>query len=66
LLLNFGVRGSTSWLGETLQYLSILQHFEDFARGVIDTTSLIFYVSMAALGIFLTLRTLDSMRWRRA
>lgn len=65
-VLDFGVRGSTSWLGEILQYLSILRHFDDFSRGVIDTTALVFYVSMIVLGIFLTLRTLDSMRWRRA
>jgi ABC-2 type transport system permease protein len=65
-VLDFGVRGSTSWLGEILQYLSILRHFDDFSKGVIDTTALVFYVSMIVLGIFLTLRTLDSMRWRRA
>jgi hypothetical protein len=33
---------------------------------VIDTSSVIFYVSAAAVGVFLTLRNLDSMRWRRA
>ena len=66
LLLDIGVRGSTTWYGETLQYMSILRHLEDFTRGVIDTTSVIFYVSMIVLGLFLTLRTLDSMRWRRA
>jgi ABC-2 type transport system permease protein len=65
-VLDFGVRGSTTWYGEVMQYLSILRHFDDFTRGVIDTTSLIFYVSLIVLGLFLTLRTLDSMRWRRA
>ena len=65
-VLDFGARGSTTWYGETLQYMSVLRHYEDFTRGVIDTTSVIFYVSMIVLGLFLTLRTLDSMRWRRA
>jgi ABC-2 type transport system permease protein len=65
-VLDFGVRGSTTWYGEVLQYMSVLRHFEDFTRGVIDTTAVVFYVSMIALGLFLTLRTLDSMRWRRA
>lgn len=65
-VLDFGVRGSTTWYGEIMQYLSILRHFDDFTRGVIDTTSLIFYISLVVLGLFLTLRTLDSMRWRRA
>jgi ABC-2 type transport system permease protein len=65
-VLDFGVRGSSTTTGEVLQYLSILRHFDDFARGVIDTSSVVFYLSLAALGLFLTLRTLDSMRWRRA
>jgi ABC-2 type transport system permease protein len=65
-VLDFGVRGGTSWFAEIVQYLSILRHYDDFARGVIDTTSVIFYVSMIVLGLFLTLRTLESMRWRRA
>jgi ABC-2 type transport system permease protein len=60
------VRNSTSMIGEVLSYISILRHYEDFTRGVIDTTSVIFYVTFTILGLFLTLRTLDSMRWRRA
>jgi ABC-2 type transport system permease protein len=65
-VLDFGVRDSTSTLGSILQYLSILRHYDDFSRGVIDTTNIIFYVSLAGVGIFLTQRSLDSMRWRRA
>jgi ABC-2 type transport system permease protein len=65
-VIDFGVRNSTSTMGEFLQYLSILRHFDDFPKGVIDTTGVIFYLSFAGLGFFLTLRTIDSMRWRRA
>lgn len=66
LFLDLTMRNSSSAVGEVFKYLSILQHHETFAQGVIDTSSIIFYVSMAALGVFLTLRNLDSMRWRRA
>jgi ABC-2 type transport system permease protein len=66
LIVDRLVSDSTTKLGETLQYLSILRHFDDFTKGVIDTTGVIYYLSVIALGIFLTLRTLDSMRWRRA
>ena len=65
-VLDAGSRGSSTTMGEVLQYLSILRHFDDFSRGVIDTSSVIFYLSLSALGVFLTLRTLDSMRWRMA
>jgi ABC-2 type transport system permease protein len=65
-VIDLGSRGAGTVTGEIFKYLSILQHYDSFAQGVIDTSSIIFYVSAAVLGIFLTLRTLDSMRWRRA
>jgi ABC-2 type transport system permease protein len=65
-VLDMGVRDSTTTFGEILKYLSILQHYDTFAQGVIDTSSLVFYLSATVLGLFLTLRNLDSMRWRRA
>jgi gliding motility-associated transport system permease protein len=47
-----------------LSYLSIIGHFDDFSKGVIDTTHLIYYVSFIAFGLFLTARSVDTERWR--
>jgi gliding motility-associated transport system permease protein len=47
-----------------LSYLSIIGHFDDFTKGVLDTTHLIYYVSFIAFGLFLTARSVDSERWR--
>lgn len=52
--------------GTVFSYLSIIRHYEDFTRGVIDTSSLVYYASFIFLFVFLTVRTVDSMRWRRA
>lgn len=49
---------------EVLSYLSITDHFEDFARGVIDTKHLVYYLSFIAFGLFLTAKAVDSDRWR--
>src|SRR5215475_13713558 len=65
-LLDLGGRGSSTTIGEVMKYVSILQHYESFGQGVIDKSSIIFYLSVVAVGLFLTLRNLDSMRWRRA
>ncbi len=65
-LMDLGGRGSSTTISEVMKYLSILQHHESFAQGVVDTSSIIFYLSVVTLGLFLTLRNLDSMRWRRA
>ena len=46
------------------QYLSIVDHYDDFGKGVIDTTHLIYYVSFITFGLFLTAKSVDSERWR--
>jgi ABC-2 type transport system permease protein len=65
-VLDFGVRGADTVVGQVLQYVSVIHHNDDFTRGVIDTSSLVYYVSVPLLFIFLTARSVDSMRWRRA
>ena len=47
-----------------LAHLSLTDHFDDFARGVIDTKHLIYYLSFISLGLFLTAKSVDSERWR--
>jgi ABC-2 type transport system permease protein len=47
-----------------LQYLSITEHMDSFTRGLIDTKDLVYYATAIALSLFLTLRSLDSKRWR--
>jgi ABC-2 type transport system permease protein len=47
-----------------LNYLSITEHLNDFARGVIDTKHLVYYFSFIAFSLFLTVRAVDSERWR--
>ena len=51
-------------LGPILNYLSITQHFDDFGKGVIDTKHIIYYLSFISFGLFLTLKSVDSERWR--
>src|SRR5215204_435185 len=51
--------------GEKLTtYLSIIDHFDDFGKGVLDTMHLIYYVSFITFGLFLTAKSVDSERWR--
>jgi len=64
--LDFGSRSAESVLGQTMQYLSVINHYEDFTRGIIDTSGLVYYLSFIAFFVFLTVRSIDSLRWRRA
>ena len=47
-----------------LAHLSLTEHYDDFARGVIDTKHIIYYLSFMAFGLFLTAKSVDSERWR--
>ena len=65
-LVNMFAADTSTTMGKALEYMSVIRHYEDFTRGIIDTTSLVFYVSLTLLGLFLTWQSLNSMRWRRA
>jgi ABC-2 type transport system permease protein len=65
-VLDFAVRGSDSVAGQIFQYISVIHHYDDFTHGVIDTSSVIYYVSVPILFLFFTVRSIDSIRWRRA
>jgi ABC-2 type transport system permease protein len=49
---------------QVLNYLSIVSHMDSFSRGIIDTKDFVYYLSMIFLGLFLTTRSLESLRWR--
>jgi len=61
-----------NWIGSfagpttqaVLSHLSIVEHFDDFAKGVIDTKHLVYYVSFIVFGLFLTAKSVDTERWR--
>ncbi|HTM49855.1 MAG TPA: ABC transporter permease subunit [Bryobacteraceae bacterium] len=49
---------------KVVSYLSVVQHFEPFSKGVIDTKDLVFFLSLTFFGLFLTARSMESLRWR--
>lgn len=57
-------RNASEGVRAVLTYLSILNHLNDFFQGVIATSHIIFYMSLILVGLFLTYRSLDSLRWR--
>jgi len=47
-----------------INYLSVTEHFDDFSRGIVDTKHIVYYLSFIATGRFLTMKSVDSERWR--
>lgn len=61
-LLEFLVNNPT--FKEVLGYLNLLQHMEDFGKGIVDTRRLVYYLSAIIFFLFLTGRTLAAKKWR--
>jgi ABC-2 type transport system permease protein len=51
-------------VSQVLSYLSITEHFDDFGKGIIDSKHVVYYLSFISFGLFLTLKSVDSERWR--
>jgi len=54
---------SAAW-ASVLSYMSVLPHSESFDRGVLELKDAVYYVSVIFLGLFLTNRSMESLRWR--
>jgi ABC-2 type transport system permease protein len=63
-VIGWGADSARGGLRTTLQYLSVTEHMDGFTRGIIDTKDLVYYASAIGLALFLTLRSLESKRWR--
>ena len=51
-------------LGAILKYLSVIEHFSEMVKGVVDTRDLVYFTSLTVLSLFLTHRSVESSRWR--
>ena len=63
-VLDWSVGFETANWAKILSYLSITRHSESFSKGLLDTKDFIFYLSAITLGLFLTSRAMESLRWR--
>ncbi|MSQ15846.1 MAG: hypothetical protein EXR50_08295 [Dehalococcoidia bacterium] len=55
---------SVPWARDILNYLSLSTHYSELVNGVLDTRDVVYYVSFIVLALFLTVRSLESRRWR--
>lgn len=51
-------------LGAVLNYLSLNSHFESFSKGLLTTSDVIYYLSIITVLLFITIRSLETRRWR--
>ncbi len=63
-VIGFAARGQEGFWQQLFEYASITTHLEDFIKGVLKVSGLVYYTSVAFLGLFLTYRVVEAQRWR--
>jgi ABC-2 type transport system permease protein len=51
-------------LAPIIEYMTLDSHFNNIAKGVIDSRDVIYYVSLIGACLFMATQSLDSRRWR--
>ncbi len=51
-------------LSSLVSFMSMQGHMGEFTKGVVDTRDVVYYVSVVAICLFLTTRSLEARRWR--
>jgi ABC-2 type transport system permease protein len=62
--ISYAMAGATGWTAQVFAHLSLIEHMRDFSRGVVDVRPLVFYLSLTGLFLFLTLKAVESRRWK--
>jgi len=63
-LLSWFTAFESTVASQVISYLSIVTHMDSFSKGVIDSKDIVFYLSMIFFSLFLTSRSMESLRWR--
>jgi ABC-2 type transport system permease protein len=53
-----------SGVGVVLNYISFQSHLTNFARGLIDTRSIVYFLSLTAFALMVSFRALESRKWK--
>ena len=63
-LLSWFTAFDSTATSQVISYLSIITHFDNFAKGLLSVKDVVFYLSMIFFALFLTARSMESLRWR--
>jgi len=63
-LIEWMAQTGGGWLTSVIRYIGIQQHLENFGKGIIDTKDVIYYLSVVALCLLLSVRAMQAWKWR--
>jgi ABC-2 type transport system permease protein len=63
-VVGWGAEFASGTLRTVIRHLSITEHMDSFGKGVLETRDVAYYLSLTAVALFATLRSLDAKRWK--
>jgi ABC-2 type transport system permease protein len=64
MVLPWASQSASPFWGKVINNISVVTHFDSFAKGVLDTADITYYLGFILVFFFLTLRLLESKQWR--
>ncbi len=61
---GYAVSGTDVWYAAAFQYIGTYGHWESFTKGLVNTSDIVYYITITALCLFITVRVLESRKWR--
>lgn len=56
--------GSVGWFAALCEYLSLLSHFQNILRGVLDSRDVVYYVAVVWFFLYLNVKNIEARKWR--
>lgn len=56
--------GSVGWFAAFCEYLSLLSHFQNILRGVLDSRDVVYYVLVVTVFLYLNVKSIESRQWK--
>lgn len=63
-ILSWPAETTGTTFGAILKYLSVIEHFSEIVKGLIDSKDLVYFLTLILLGLFLTHRFVEASRWK--
>lgn len=63
-IINWAASAASGIGRSVLEYLSILRHFDNMTRGILDTVDIVYYASFIFLGLYFSYAAIQARRWR--
>ncbi len=62
--ISLSLASGPEWKMQIFSHIGLIEHMKDFARGVVDTRPVVFYLTFTAFFLFITQKVVESRRWK--